>query len=120
MIYILTISKVNPPTEKVLERMERIHEAPNREVVRKYIDDKLPNSFTISAEDDLLGNKVLHDRDLRVSMGVKHVMLVAKEKAFMKEQAKHTKDTSLTEDVKPYEPKGNTRTTEKVEIGDLG
>ena len=53
-------------------------------------------------------------------MGQKHVMIVAKEKAFMKEQARFSKDTSLTEGVKPYEPKGNTGTTEKVEIGDPG
>lgn len=107
MIYILTVSKVNPPEEKVLERLERIHTNPNLEVARKYVDEELPNGFTIAKEDDFLGNKMKHDKDLRLSAGLKHTSIVAKERAFLKKQAKHSGDTSLTEGAKPYDPKSH-------------
>ena len=107
MIYILTVSKVNPREEKILERLERIHTNPNLAVARKYVDEELPNGFTIAKEDDFLGNKMKHDKDLRLSAGLKHTSIVAKEKAFLKKQAKYSGDTSLTEGVKPYDPKAH-------------
>jgi hypothetical protein len=107
MIYILTVSKVNPPEEKVLERLERIHTNPNLEVARKYVDEELPNGFTIAKEDNFLGYMMRTDKDLRRSAGLKHTSIVAKEKAFLKKQAKYSGDTSLTEGVKPYDPKAH-------------
>lgn len=105
MIYILTVSKINPPTEEELLRLERIHKAPNLEVVRKYVDEELPYGFTIAKEDNLLVELMKHDKDLRLSVGLKHTKIVAKEKNFLKKQAEHSGDTSLTEGAKPYEPK---------------
>lgn len=107
MIYILTVSKVNPPEEKVLERLERIHTNPNLEVARKYVDEEMPNGFTIAKEDNFLGYMMRTDKDLRLSAGLKHTSIVAKERVFLKKQAKYSGDTSLTEGAKPFEPKSD-------------
>lgn len=104
MIYVLTISKTNPPDMDIIERQVRIHTAPGLSVVKKYTDDEIPNGFTIKKEDNLLGNLVKNDKDLRMSMDFKHIQAIAEEKAILKRQAKFAKDTSITEGVKPYEP----------------
>ena len=104
MIYILTISKVNPPDKDTIDRLVRIHTAPNISVVKKYVDEDIPNGFTIKKEDNLLLNIVKHDEDLKRSIGQKHIQVIAEEKAILKRQAKFSHDISLTEGVKPYEP----------------
>ncbi len=104
MIYILTISKSNPPDKDTIDRLVRIHTAPNISVVKKYTDDEIPNGFTIKKEDNLLGNLVKHDEELKRSIDLKHIQVIAEEKAILKRQAKFSHDTSITEGVKPYEP----------------
>ena len=105
MIYILTISTVNTPDKDTIDRLVRIHSAPNISVVKKYISQEIPNGFTIEKKDDLLTNLVKHDDELKKSIDIKHMQVVAEEKAFLKKQAKFSQDVSLTEGVKPYEPK---------------
>lgn len=104
MIFLLTISKANTPDADEIDRIVRVHTAPNISVVKKYIDEELPGGFTIEKKDDLLTNIVKHDEQLRRSMDMPQIRIIAKEKAILKRQAKFAKDTSITEEVKPYEP----------------
>lgn len=104
MIFLLTISKANTPDADEIDRIVKVHTAPNISVVKKYIDEELPGGFTIEKKDDLLTNIVKHDEQLRRSMDMPHMRVIAEEKAILKRQAKFAKDTSITEGVKPYEP----------------
>jgi len=96
MIYILTISKVNPPDEEFLNEMEERHKAPNLEVVRKYVDEELPNGFAIHKADKLLS--FMKDPDLQD----RYAHIVQREKKFLAKQQKLAGDDP---GAKPYEPK---------------
>ena len=114
MIYILTVSNVNPPDEETLKRLERVHTAPNLGVVRKYVDEELPNGFTIKKEDKLLINMVKTDEDLRKSVEISHIKIAAKEKAFLKRQEILA---GVDNNEKPYEPgSGNPGAVEKGSV----
>ncbi len=102
MIYVLTISKINPPSEEFLKEMEDRHTAPNLEVVRKYLDEEMPNGFAIEKRDKLLGDIAKNDPDLQKSMDLKHVEIIAREKAFLKKQQRLA---GADPDAEPYEPK---------------
>jgi hypothetical protein len=105
MIFLLTISKINTPDKDTIDRLVRVHTAPNISVVKKYVDSEIPpDGYTIEKKDDLLSNIIKHDDDLKNSIDLKHIQVVAEEKAILKRQAKFAKDTSVTEGVKPYEP----------------
>ena len=88
--------------------MEERHKAPNLEVVRKYVDLELPNGFTIAKRDKLLSHLTKNDPELRESLDMPHIRIVAREKAFLKKQEQLA---GADPDAKPYNP-GNNNTVE--------
>jgi hypothetical protein len=104
MIYLLTISKKNPPDSKTIERLVRIHTTPTIDVIKKYVDDELPNGFVIDKKDSMLTYMVKNDIDLKETLDKKQVEVLVHEKIRLADAAKHSKDRSITKGEKPYAP----------------
>lgn len=51
MAYILFVSKVNPPSQAVIDRLIRIHQTPQDDVIVTDYDTKLDNGFMIKKHD---------------------------------------------------------------------
>jgi hypothetical protein len=51
MSYILYISKINPPTQETIDRLIKIHQTPQDDVIVTDYDTKLDNGFKIERID---------------------------------------------------------------------
>ncbi len=109
MIYILKISKVNPPDlfidgEFIIDRLIRLHTSNSSFVVKMYVDEELPNGYVIEKEDDLLTNKIQNE-EFSKKLEPSYDTILKIERKILEKQAKFENDTSITQGEKPYEPK---------------
>ena len=99
----LYINKDANIEEDILQSIEDNHRTPQDEVIRIYVDKFIPKGFEIIRDDNMLESVVKSEKD-NIDES-KYQGLIRKQKAFLKEQARYSMDTSLTEGAKPYEPK---------------
>ena len=109
--FILTVSTNNPPDEEILTNVRANHETPQDEVLTVYTDDEIPGGFAIVKDDNLAEQAARSRPELTADIKTKDV--IEKQKRFLRQQAKYSKDTSLTEGAKPYGNKP--RTDEKMD-----
>ena len=86
-------------TQAMIDRQIMLHETEQDEVIIRTTKDKLPNGIAVLKQDNLLAYMVAKEPEL--ANDIKVMEKVANQNKFLRNQAFHSKDKSLTHGEKP-------------------
>lgn len=101
-MYILTISNNSNLKPEFIAELKQRHQTEQEPVVTRYVDEDLPNGFVITKDDNLFDGvaktypEIIKDKDAK--------RIIHEQRRIIKENAKFSKDTSITDNEKPYKP----------------
>jgi len=76
MSYILKISNANTPEDSVIQHLITNHATPQDDVIVEYVNDKLPNGFSITKIDRVLSNVAKKSPELKDFLNIREYKFV--------------------------------------------
>ena len=78
MSYILKISNANTPADSVIQHLIANHATPQDDVLVEYVDEKIPNGFSITKIDRVLSNVAKKEPELKDFLNIKQYKFAEK------------------------------------------